>query len=224
MPSSFAPLNLIFDLDGTLVDSLPGIASSIQYAVRNHAPGVSLAELRNLVGPPVRQILRKLLAPVSDAQLDDLEGEFRIAYDSWGWKETEAFPSVLDTLQSLHGQGLKLFLFTNKPEFAATKICEALGLRQLFEGMLSKDSKRPEFASKTEMLRALVDQYSLSKDVCLVIGDSQDDYLSAVQLEMAFVHASYGYGRLTRADSWPETWSIDRFSALPEFCGRQNFA
>jgi phosphoglycolate phosphatase len=224
MPNGFAPQNLIFDLDGTLVDSLPGIASSIQYAVRNHAPGVSLAELRNLVGPPVRQILRKLLAPVSELQLDELEGEFRIAYDSWGWKETVPFPSVLETLAALHREGLKFFLFTNKPEFSATKICEALGLRELFEATLSKDSRRPEFASKTDMLRALIEEYGLNRDACLVVGDGQDDYLAAVELEIDFVHAGYGYGRLTRVDSMLNARSIDRFDALLEFCGRQNFA
>jgi phosphoglycolate phosphatase len=224
MPDGFAPRNLIFDLDGTLVDSLPGIASSIQYAVRNHAPGAPVENLRELVGPPVRQILRRLMASISEPQLDEVEREFRIAYDSWGWKETEVFPSVPETLAALHREGLKLFLFTNKPEFAATKICEALGLRQFFVGMLSKDSRRPEYVSKTEMLRALVEEHGLTKDACLVVGDGQDDYLSAVELEIEFVHAGYGYGRLTMSNSFCHVKSIDCFNALLEFCGRQNFA
>jgi phosphoglycolate phosphatase-like HAD superfamily hydrolase len=60
-----------------------------------------------------------------------------------------------------------------------------------------------------------------------VVGDSQDDYLSAAQLKMEFVHASYGYGRLTIADSPVNARSIDSidsFDALLELCRRQNFA
>ena len=114
-------LSIIFDLDGTLVDSLPGITAAIRYALRGYDVEIDSGQIRELIGPPIREILRKLVVSASESDLIVAEREFRTAYDSSHWKEAYLFTTARETLQALERFGVRLFLFTNKPEKAATR-------------------------------------------------------------------------------------------------------
>src|SRR5690242_19773439 len=101
-----------FDVDGTLVDSLPGIEFSVRAALRSTGKDFDGA-LAHLIGPPIRQVLRKILKNESDSELDRVEEQFRKYYDSEGWKRSNLYPGVEVTLRELRDQGNQLFVFTN---------------------------------------------------------------------------------------------------------------
>jgi phosphoglycolate phosphatase len=75
----------LFDLDGTLVDSLPGIAFSVDAAIAESGLPVRRTDLRPLIGPPIREIFRQLLPQADALHLSSLEAAFRTSYDTGGW-------------------------------------------------------------------------------------------------------------------------------------------
>src|SRR4026208_202336 len=99
--------NFIFDLDGTLVDSLPGIEYAVD-AVLSRSRRRRTQDLRTLIGPPIRSILQSLTNAGED-ELNDLERGFRRSYDAVGWRKTLCYAGVCDTLRFLHAQGKRLF-------------------------------------------------------------------------------------------------------------------
>jgi phosphoglycolate phosphatase len=104
--------DFIFDLDGTLVDSLPGIQYSIDAAL---APSQRcINDLSARIGPPIRSILQAATG-ASTKDLDEMERLVRTSYDSEGWRKTVRYPGATEMLASLHARGSRLFIITNKP-------------------------------------------------------------------------------------------------------------
>lgn len=170
--------DIIFDLDGTLLDSLPGIEWSVAQAF--HACGMEAPRqsLRAYLGPPIRQILRTAGAVSSAETLDLLERAFRASYDEQGWRMTNCFAGPADLLR-LRQRGFRLWVATNKPSQATLKILRSLAIDNLFEEVACRDSRTPPFASKAEMLIDLVNRRGLASQDCLMVGDSGEDSAAA---------------------------------------------
>jgi phosphoglycolate phosphatase len=120
--------HVIFDLDGTLVDSLPGIAFSVDAALAACGlppAGVSLAPL---IGPPVREILAAVSGATSRELLDWMERSFRASYDAEGWRRTVCLPGVPDMLRRLMTGGVDLWIATNKPALPTGRILRELNV------------------------------------------------------------------------------------------------
>src|SRR5437870_1611955 len=94
MPETISqlPQAIFFDLDGTLLDSLPGIAFSIEKAFEACSLSMRPIDLREAIGPPIRKILSLDALSESESDLDLLERAFRVSYDSDGWQKTLLFP------------------------------------------------------------------------------------------------------------------------------------
>lgn len=194
----FTASHVLFDLDGTLVDSHPGIAWSVAVAMSEVLPEVAISVPPQLLGPPIREIFRRLLEAEahysSSAVLDELEASFRRSYDTEGWRRSRAYPEVGATLRHLHWSGLELFVVTNKPRAATRRILGRLELLPLFVEVVSPDSRTPRYESKAAMIRDLVVRRGLDRASTCYVGDTIDDQVSAAAAEVSFIPVSYGYG------------------------------
>lgn len=202
-----------FDVDGTLVDSLPGIEFSVRAALRSTGKDFD-GGLAQLIGPPIRQVLRKILRNESDSELDRVEAEFRKYYDSEGWKRSSLYLGVEATLRELKDQGNQLFVFTNKPAHVTTAILKALNIGSCFEAILSRDSRVPHFPDKGAMLNEFLRDFKVDRDLALVTGDSSEDFRAALANGMRFCFATYGYGNLPEEHALADSWQIDEFDKL----------
>jgi phosphoglycolate phosphatase len=171
----------LFDLDGTLIDSIPGIEFSVDSAISELGLPVRESDLRPLIGPPIREIFGHLLPQLGEQQLWNLEAAFRVSYDSSGWQKTVLYENVALILEKLSRAGVRLFVVTNKPTFATGRILEALGISHFFETVLCRDGRMPYFTSKSEMLKDLMHASNLQSDNCLYIGDTYDDYQAGME-------------------------------------------
>ena len=185
---------VIFDLDGTLVDSMPGIEYAAEVAWNAVQPGLPCPSLRPLIGPPIREMFRRALPDAAAATLDALERAFRAAYDTDGWRRTAVYPGVIETLARLAELSVRCFGVTNKPSLPTQRILDHCGLRPFFEAFLSPDAREPRFASKAEAVAALLAEYALDRTQTALMGDTPDDARAAAACELPFVAFAGGYG------------------------------
>ncbi len=211
---------IFFDLDGTLVDSAPGIQYGVAAAWNAVRPGPPCPDVRPLMGPPVREMFRRALPGAPEAMLAALERAFRAAYDGEGWKRTVPFAGVLPTLSVLNARGLACFGVTNKPQVPTQRILVHCGLAEHFRAFRSPDSRQPAFASKAEATQALLGEHGLAPAAACLVGDTVDDARAAQACGLRFFAFSGGYG-------WPELQSarlagsaFADFPALPRLIER----
>jgi len=186
--------NVIFDLDGTLVDSLSGIEQSARAAITAVLPDEPMPDLRSVIGPPIGEMFAMLWPKLAWEKMHCLVAAFRSHYFAKGCLAVTVFPGVPETLARLHASGLRLFVLTNKPSAPTKKILEHLALANLFDDTLSPDSFEPPFRSKPEGARLLTEKLGLNPEKTTLVGDGADDAISAEVCGFRFIAAAYGYG------------------------------
>lgn len=203
----------VFDLDGTLVDSIPGIDAAARVALSEHASHLTLPSLRTFIGPPIRTMLARALNLTDSTQLDLLETSFRRHYDNDGWRDSPAYPGVVETLEVLHAAGARLYVLTNKPALPTARILKHLGLSHLFTEIVTPDSREPRFATKSAAALALRTRMQTAPSATLLVGDSPDDAQAAAAAGFVFAAASWGYGQVHLSDPSP-AYSLAKLSDI----------
>jgi phosphoglycolate phosphatase len=188
--------NLVFDLDGTLVDSLPGIETSLRAALAALYPERGLAEgaLRPLIGPLLPVIVGTLWPDLNPTEIDALLRAYRAHYLAENCAASAPFPGVSALLAEFDQAGARLFLLTNKPRAMAEMILNRQGWTAYFEEIGCPDDARHPFASKANGAVSLRDRHALEKAATLLVGDALDDALAATAAGFGFARAAYGYG------------------------------
>ncbi len=186
--------NVIFDLDGTLVDSVTGVQHAMQTAWQAVYPTIPCPDVRNLMGPPVREMFRRLAPSADESLLNRLETGFRQAYDSDGWQMTTTYPGVIQALNDLQSAKVRCFGVTNKPCRPTQRILKRCGLADFFEAFLSIDSRQPPFASKAEAVQTLAKQYQINLTAAVLVGDTVEDARTARDCGVRFIAFQGGYG------------------------------
>ncbi|HTV15209.1 MAG TPA: HAD family hydrolase [Acidobacteriaceae bacterium] len=217
MVSRSRPLNILFDFDGTLSDSLPGIEYSVRAAFAACSRPLRHPNLRPFIGPPIREILARAGEVVDTADLDRLERAFRHSYDSEGWRMAVCFPGAAEALRELRRRGCNLFLVTNKPQHITRAILEQEGLTALFDEIVTRDSHSPAYPDKEAMLRAVVLSHKLGSDSCLMVGDTMEDAIAAASAGIRMVWMAHGYGILSEPQPEAVTAVLSGFSQLQKF-------
>jgi phosphoglycolate phosphatase len=215
------PQCVLFDLDGTLLDSIPGIAYSVAAAFRATGLPECTLDLRRLIGPPIRSILSRAAETTDDAVLDELEWHFRVSYDSEGWRQTPCFPGVPVLLEALKQNGHRLFIISNKPRHISARILEAQGIASHFEQLYTRDSALPPYASKEVMLHALLADHHLAPQDCVMVGDTMEDAGAAALHKIGFIFMEHGYGELSLAQ--PVLLKLGNFSEFMPYLAAENF-
>lgn len=205
MPRATGYEYVLFDLDGTLSDSAPGILSSLRYAfAANGLPPLDAHTERVLLGPPFYESLPPLIG--GEANLAAVINSYRAKYRDGGMYDTSVYPGIDDTLSRLHASGARLAVATSKPEAYAAPIVEHLGLAGYFEtiGGDELDGSLPTKALVIEkVLRRLG---SPDRAGVVMIGDRAHDVIGAREHGIACMGAGWGYGlpgELERAGARP---------------------
>lgn len=206
--------NILLDLDGTIIDSFPGIEHSVKMALAAIIPQREIPCLRSLIGPSIRQIFQQALVEVDQEVLEQLEHQFRSSYDSNGWQKTVAYQGVLETLFQLDKLNIKIFVVTNKPITPTKRILERLQLLNYIKDVFSPDSKSPAFKSKTEAVAYAIAKYQLDIHKTILVGDSKDDAQAATLSGIKFFAVSYGYGKAHLEREFPINQVLSEFSHL----------
>lgn len=184
---------IIFDLDGTLVDSSAGILESLaaSFADCSVIPAKPLTP--TLIGPPLRNTLQLISPNSDDSELDQLTTSFKTYYDTVGFKQTTPFPGIEQMLRFLVDAGLSLNIATNKRQVPTQKIVSLLGWSGLFDQVLSPDSFGLGLPDKAKVLGRLIAKANYNAKDCLYVGDRLDDYRAAEEAGIPFGLAEWGF-------------------------------
>jgi phosphoglycolate phosphatase len=206
------PTCVLFDLDGTLVDSLPGIEFSVREAFRTCKLPVPKKSLREMIGPPIRTILSRVGNIFDEASLDAVERAFRASYDAEGWRMAVCFPGVDRVLGMMHERRHRLFVVSNKPRQISLQILKRQQIFDYFEAVVTRDSRSPEYQGKHEMIGALLAERVIDEEKCLMVGDTAEDASAAAAAGIQFIWMTHGYGTVGAMSSVPVASTLDGFS------------
>lgn len=201
--------SVLFDLDGTLIDSAPGILACFSRVLEeaNLQPVVPLSN--SLIGPPLRQALKSLTGLPEGEALEGLAVSFREIYDAEGHAGTRVYPGVEDLLARLASEGIPLAIATNKRRTPTLKIVEQLGWKQLFRIVGTLDTPSIPHAGKGALLGWVVDQIGADAGTSLYLGDKWEDGEAAAANGMPFFAAGWGYGDWDGV-AMPADWRLVR--------------
>lgn len=185
---------VLFDLDGTVIDSKIGITKSVEYALKKFEIEVNdLKELEKFIGPPLKESF-KLLYGFDEENSTLAIDYFREYFMDKGIFENVLYPNIKEMLTSLKNKKIHLALSTSKPTVFAKKILEHLDMEHLFEVVVGSnlDNTRTDKAEIIEETIRLLGVSDLSK--VIMIGDRKHDLIGANKKSIDAMAVTYGYG------------------------------
>lgn len=207
--------HILFDLDGTLIDSAPAILASFRDAFAQTGITPVRAIDASVIGPPLTETLQLLSGSGDPALVARLAEAFKASYDGEGYKATAAYAGVGALLAKLAGAGLRLSIATNKRIHPTRLILAHLGWKDFFSHVYALDLFTPRLPDKAAMIGRLLADQAIPKDQAIYIGDRSEDGESADANGLPFIAVTWGYGSLN-ADEMRSGW---RAAARPEALG-----
>jgi phosphoglycolate phosphatase len=208
---------LLFDLDGTLVDSLPDLTNALNEVLRERGyPPLQPREVRPMVGDGMPALLARGFAArgADAAEATSAQPRFVEIYEASATNLSRPYPGVAETLAELRARGYCTGVCTNKPQHATSAVLRGMGLDALFDGFAGGDRfavKKPDPGH----LLGLVEALGGDPQRAAMIGDSENDALSAQAAGMPVILMRYGYARIDPAQLGADR-VLDCFEDLPQ--------
>jgi len=186
--------SVLFDLDGTLVDSQPGIVASCLAALcaLGHKPDEAL-DVKRLIGPPLEDVMTVLLQSYGDDRVGEAVVAYRRHYGESGLLGSEPYPGIVNALREIRQAGLRLYLATSKREAFARRILQHLELATYFDGVYGS-VPGGKLDHKPELLAHILSEENIAASRSLMVGDRQHDIIGAHAVKMRSLGVLWGYG------------------------------
>ena len=207
---------VLFDLDGTLIDSFEGIAKCSQYALDAYGIHVEdLEKFRIFVGPPLIYSFTKHYGMTREEAVA-ATNKYRERYDVQGILECKLYPGVRACIMKLKEQGYRIGLASSKPERACRRILENFGLLELFDDVVGS-TLDARIDTKEEVLLEVKRRWQdLANEDMVLIGDTIFDVEGAVAVGIPCLVVSYGFGNKEEMLAGGALTCIDSLEELPE--------
>ncbi|MCK8784117.1 HAD hydrolase-like protein [Roseomonas sp. NAR14] len=205
------PWAALLDLDGTLIDSGPGIIASHQAALRalGHEPDPSL-DLTFVIGPPLEDVAHLLLGPYGETRFDEYRAAYLDHQEHVALLRSTPYPGIPEALDALAADGATLYLATSKREVFARRILAHLGLDGRFRGIHGAQPGGVR-ARKPELLAHVLAEHGIDAGRAVMAGDRRYDITGAHANALRAVGVLWGYG--TREEL--EEAGADRLAEAP---------
>lgn len=211
---------LIFDWDGTLMDSVARIVSCMQQSARDCLlPVPSDAAVRDIIGLSLQVAIPRLFPGLADVALEQFIARYREHYLYLDPTPTPLFPGVADQLSSWHADGYLLAVATGKARAGLERVLAETGLGSLFVARRGADEAR----SKPDplMLQQLLDELDVPSHQALMVGDSVHDMAMAQAISMDRVGISWGVHSTEQLQQHEPCCVVDTIDQLACFLAKQ---
>ena len=210
---------LLFDLDGTIIDSAPDVCESVNKTLKimNRAT-IKTEDVKLLVGYGARTLCQKALditgKPGTKKEVEYLHEGFLKNYRENPCKKTSIFPGAMEVLKKFQKENIKIGICTNKPEATCFPVLEALGLRNLFSSVICGDTLKFCKPDARHIYYAL-DEMNADLKTTAFIGDSEADIEAAKNAGIPCILVTFGYC-LSPHESLGANALINHYSELEE--------
>ncbi len=185
--------SILFDLDGTLTDSGPGITKAASYALEKMGMGIhSPSDLRYFVGPPLRWSFTK--AGIPEDLIEEAIRLYRVYYLDKGKWENSPYAGIDILLGRLKKEGFYLYVATSKPEQLSVEILKRFKLDQYFE-IIAGATMDHTRENKNDVIRYLLEKTGETGKT-IMVGDTEFDVKGAADLGISCIGVSWGYGSI----------------------------
>ncbi len=185
---------VLFDLDGTLVDSLEDLTDAANFArcAYSHPP-LTMDTVRLKVGKGARHLVQQILPDLSDTDIDHALELFLDFNRQHIADKSRLYPGILDVLHGLAARDIKLALITNKNEDLSMLILQAFGIYDLFESICGGNTY-PERKPSPLPLLEVAEKLGVAHHECVMVGDSINDIEAAKRAGIASIGCTWGFG------------------------------
>lgn len=184
---------VLFDLDGTLVDTFDGIAEGVRYALEKMGvQDVGLAGASAFIGPPLTQSFGITFDGDKEKVMRAIDF-FQEYYGTDGWARNSVYAGIAEMLQTLKDSGKHLFVATSKPERFAVPVLEANGLYKYFEFVSAAESEEVR-STKSEVIQYALACAHIPIDRAVMVGDRKYDVVGAKAHGLKSIGVLYGFG------------------------------
>jgi len=216
------PAAIIWDLDGTLIDSAADLAQALNTLLREHGyAGLDEDHVRTMIGDGIQKLIergfRAAGAAMRGTQLQDVMPRFMLTYSLCATNNTRLYPGARSVLQHFSDAGVRQGICTNKPESITKQILSSFSIASYFDVVVGGDTmaaKKPDPLP----LRSCLEALNVMPRESMMIGDSATDVATAQAMNMPVGIVSYGYARRA-ARTLGADFLIDKLSLLPASIG-----
>lgn len=211
---------IIFDFDGTLINSIPDLTLAINKMLSHYnLLPLTVKQVTPFIGNGAKPLVKRALKysmqnqDISKELLDEAFDIYFSAYKEVTCAETYMYPGVLETLNYLDKEGYRMVICTNKPFGFIEPILDKLSIKKFFKCWIGEDSlakKKPNAAP----LFYLANEMNIVIENCIMVGDSKNDILAAQNSGMESIGVSYGYNYNENISDYNPTIVVDSFSSL----------
>ena len=204
---------ILFDLDGTLLDTSEGIYNGTDYMTdKPGMPRVPDDVKPTFIGPPVAQKYEQYFGLTGEA-LREAASTYREYYGKQGYREASPYPGILELLDELRKRDYRLVVATMKREDMAFKCLEATGLLGCFDAVFGNSDI--DSLSKAELIDRGLERIGEPRSTAVLIGDTSVDAEGAAEAGIDFIQALYGFGLTTEEErkAFPSVLTVD---SVPE--------
>ncbi len=184
----------LFDFDGTLMDTSPGVYNSFDRVVNHYKLGIDRSVYRKMIGPPLRESFANILG-LPENEIVNAMAKYREYYSVTGMYEADFYPGVLDVIRKLRSMGKRIFVATSKPEIYARSILEKKGVLDLFDFVGGSDIEEKGRVEKVDVVKYVLESNQIEDlSKCLMIGDRFYDVKGAHLAGIKCAGILWGFG------------------------------
>ncbi|NDC40861.1 MAG: HAD family hydrolase [Chitinophagia bacterium] len=206
-----APKHIIFDLDGTLIDSRNEIQNTYSKVFERYSPipGTNVAHLN--YGASIKEVLKEVYGNNEALQMQAKDA-FADIYDSSDYTDTLLYPGVKETLEHLQEKGFILHIATNKRYYPTLRILERKKINTYFTTVVGNEIKPGIFTLKRQMIATIKGMHSF--ELGYMVGDSVGDIEGGKEEGLLTIAVTYGYDDRARLQTCAPTFMIDSINQL----------
>jgi phosphoglycolate phosphatase len=207
-------VNILWDLDGTLIDSMPIIANSLNKTAKHYGVSPwSEHDIRRMIGPELGLILEKMLSLSTTNSIQAAKDVYRSHYQQQ-MTESPVFQDIFESLSQLREMGVSHYVATAKYQKYAEQIISGNSLSDMFVGVYGS-RENGELGHKTELLAHLISQENIATSQTIMIGDTQYDINAGRAHNMTTIGVNWGYGTQKELETAGAHFLVDDPQDLP---------